>query len=204
MITAFRLCITLSLVLTLSACEQKKESPDAGLPAFGAPDAPATTQAEAAHKPLPQPCSLVSAADAQAVTTQPMAEMARDLLVCAYNSTGGAGNAGNFTTLMVNLSDNDDEAMAVDVFRAIAGQSGKLNKMVNDQMGEKTRKSGQTFDGLGDEARLNVSNADLTSNTTLVVRKGRVVLTLAVIGMGGDPESGARLETLARKIMVAL
>jgi hypothetical protein len=105
---------------------------------------------------------------------------------------------------MVNLSNNDDEAMAVDVFRAIAGLPGKLNKMVNDQMGEKTKKSGQTLDGLGDEARLMKGNTDMIGQTSLVVRKGVVVVNLTVIGMGSDPETGARLEALARKIVVAL
>ena len=195
-----RSTLLLMLALMLGACEQKKEAPEAGgLPAFSEPDQPADTAA--AQKPLPAPCSLVSAADAQAVTAQPMAVMSDEPNLCAFNSTGAAGN---FTTLMVNLSNNDDEAMAIDVFRAIAGLPGKLNKMVNDQMGEKTKKSGQTLDGLGDEARLVGGNTDLVGQTSLVVRKGRVVLNLSVIGMGSDPETGARLEALARKIVVAL
>lgn len=195
-----RSTLLLMLALMLGACEQKKEAPEAGgLPAFGEPDQPADTAA--AQKPLPTPCSLVSAADAQAVTAQPMAVMSDEPELCAYNSTA---SAGTFTTLMVNLSNNDDEAMAIDVFRAIAGLPGKLNKMVNDQMGETTKKSGQTLDGLGDEARLMKGNTDMIGQTSLVVRKGRVVLNLSVIGMGSDPETGARLEALARKIVVAL
>jgi hypothetical protein len=195
-----RSTLLLMLALMLGACEQKKEAPEAGgLPAFGEPDQPADTAA--AQKPLPPPCSLVTAADAQAVTAQPMAVMSDEPELCAYNSTG---SAGAFTTLMVNLSNNDDEAMAVDVFRAIAGLPGKLNKMVNDQMGEKTKKSGQTLDGLGDEARLMKGNTDMIGQTSLVVRKGVVVVNLTVIGMGSDPETGARLEALARKIVVAL
>ena len=195
-----RSTLLLMLALMLGACEQKKEAPEAGgLPAFGEPDQPADTAA--AQKPLPAPCSLVSAADAQAVTAQPMAVMSDEPELCAYNSTA---SAGTFTTLMVNLSNNDDEAMAIDVFRAIAGLPGKLNKMVNDQMGEKTKKSGQTLDGLGDEARLVGGNTDMVGQTSLVVRKGRVVLNLSVIGMGSDPETGARLEALARKMVVAL
>ena len=196
-----RTTLLLMLTLMLGACEQKKEAPGAeGLPAFGGPDQPVETSA-AAHKPLPAPCSLVSAADAQAVTAQPMAVMSNEPELCAYNSTA---SAGTFTTLMVNLSKNDDEAMAIEVYHAIAGLPGKLNKMVNDQMGEKTKKSGQTLDGLGDEARLVGGNTDLVGQTSLVVRKGRVVLNLSVIGMGSDPETGARLEALARKIVVAL
>ena len=195
-----RSTLLLMLALMLGACEQKKEAPEAGgLPAFGEPDQPADTAA--AQKPLPAPCSLVSAADAQAVTAQPMAVMSDEPELCAYNSTA---SAGTFTTLMVNLSNNDDEAMAIDVFRAIAGLPGKLNKMVNDQMGEKTKKSGKTLDGLGDEARLVGGNTDMVGQTSLVVRKGRVVLNLSVIGMGSDPETGARLEALARKMVVAL
>ena len=201
MSACLRTTLLLVLALMLGACEPKKEAPEAeGLPAFGGPDQPAETSV-AAQKPLPAPCKLVSAAEAQAVTAQPMAVMSDEPNLCAFNSTGAAGN---FTTLMVNLSNNDDEAMAIDVFRAIAGLPGKLNKMVNDQMGEKTKKSGQTLDGLGDEARLVGGNTDLVGQTSLVVRKGRVVLNLSVIGMGSDPETGARLEALARKMVVAL
>jgi hypothetical protein len=152
-------------------------------------------------KALPAPCSLVSVADAQLVVAQPMAVMSSEAELCAYQS---AGQAGDFTSLMINLNDNDDEAMAIDVFRAIAGQSGKLNKMVNDQIGEKTKKSGQSLDGLGDEAKLNTSNAGLVGNTSLVVRKGTVILNISIIGMGSDPSAPARLEALARKIVVAL
>ena len=135
MSACLRTTLLLVLALMLGACEPKKEAPEAeGLPAFGGPDQPAETSV-AAQKPLPAPCKLVSAAEAQAVTAQPMAVMSDEPNLCAFNSTGAAGN---FTTLMVNLSNNDDEAMAIDVFRAIAGLPGKLNKMVNDQMGEKT------------------------------------------------------------------
>ena len=71
-------------------------------------------------------------------------------------------------------------------------------------MGEKTKKSGQSLDGLGDEAWLSTSNADLIGNTSLIVRKGTVVLNMSIIGMGSDPTAPARLEALARKIVVAL
>jgi hypothetical protein len=98
---------------------------------------------------------------------------------------------------MINLNDNEDEAMAIDVYRAISGQSGKLNKMVNDQMGEKTKKSGQSLEGLGDEAKLNSSNADLVGNTSLVVRKGTVILNMSIIGMGSDPTSRRALRSLS-------
>ncbi len=196
-----RTTLLLMLALMLGACEQKKEAPGAeGLPAFGGPDQPAETTA-APKKTLPAPCSLVSAADAQAVTAQPMAVMSNEPELCAYNSTA---SAGAFTTLMVNLSNNDDEEMAVAVFRGIAGLPGKLNKAVNDQLGETTKKSGQTIDGLGDEARLVKGNTDMVGQTFLVVRKGQVVFNLSVIGMGSDPETGSRLEALARKIVVAL
>jgi hypothetical protein len=196
-----RTTLLLMLALMLGACEQKKEAPETGgLPAFGGPDQPAETKA-AAHKPLPSPCTLVSAADAQAVTAQPMAVMSDDPKLCAYNSTAGGGN---FTTLMINLSDNDDEAMAIDVYRVIAQLPGKLNNTVNDQLGATTKKSGQAIDGLGDEARLVKGNTDMVGQTFLVVRKGRVVLNLSVIGMGNEPATGTRLEALARKIVVAL
>jgi hypothetical protein len=195
-----RRILPLLMVLALSACQDKNDNNVSGLPSFDEENksvAAAATQ----KKPLPQPCSLVSIADAQVVVAQPMAVMSSDEKLCAYQS---AGQAGDFTSLMINLSDNEDEAMAIEIYRAISGQSGKLNKMVNDQMGEKTKKSGQSLDGLGDEAWLSTSNADLIGNTSLIVRKGTVVLNMSIIGMGSDPTAPARLEALARKIVVAL
>jgi hypothetical protein len=188
-------------VLVLSACQDKNNNKVSDLPAFGAPDSTATPSAPVKKKALPEPCALVSVAEAQVAVGQPMTLTSSDAKLCAYQSTG---QAGDIASLMVNLSDNDDEAMAVDVFRALTGQSGKLNKMVNDQMGEKTQKSGRSLDGLGDEARLNSSNADMIGNTSLIVRKGSIVLNLSIIGMGSDPAAGERLEALARKIVVAL
>ena len=184
-----RTTLLLMLALMLGACEQKKEAPEAeGLPAFGGPDQPAEASV-AAHKALPAPCSLVSAADAQAVTAQPMAVMSNEPELCAYNSTA---SAGAFTTLMVNLSNNDDEAMAIDVFRAIAGLPGKLNKMVNDQMGEKTKKSGQTLDGLGDEARLMKGNTDMIGQMMEGVPE-MIVKTMIPARRLGKPEEVAEL-----------
>jgi type IV secretory pathway VirB10-like protein len=200
MMTSTRKILPLLMVLLLSACDNKNDNKVSGLPSFDEENktvAVTTVQ----KKALPAPCSLVSVADAQLVVAQPMAVMSSEAELCAYQS---AGQAGDFTSLMINLNDNDDEAMAIDVFRAIAGQSGKLNKMVNDQIGEKTKKSGQSLDGLGDEAKLNTSNAGLVGNTSLVVRKGTVILNISIIGMGSDPSAPARLEALARKIVVAL
>jgi len=187
-------------VLALSACQDKNDNKVSDLPSFDEENK-SIAAAVAEKKPLPPPCSLVSLADAQVVIAQPMVLMSNEKELCAYQS---AGQAGDFTSLMINLSDNEDEAMAIEVFRAIAGQSGKLNKMVNDQIGEKTKKSGQSLEGLGDEARLNASNTGMVGNNSLVVRKGSVVLNLSIIGMSSDPAAPARLEALARKIVVAL
>lgn len=200
MMTSTRRILPLLMVLVLSACDSKNDNNVSGLPSFDEENK-SVAAAAAQKKALPPPCSLVSVADAQVVVAQPMAVMSNDEKLCAYQSTG---QAGNFTTLMINLNDNEDDAMAIDVYRALTGQSGKLNKMVNDQLGEKTKKSGQSLEGLGDEARLNSSNADLIGNTSLVVRKGTVILNMSIIGMGSDPTSPARLEALARKIVVAL
>ena len=200
MMTSTRKILPLLMVLLLSACDNKNDNKVSGLPSF---DEENKTVADTAvqKKALPVPCSLVSVADARVVVAQPMAVMSSDEKLCAYQS---AGQAGDFTSLMINLSDNEDEAMAIEVYRALTGQSGKLNKMVNDQIGEKTKKSGQSLDGLGDEAKLNTSNAGLVGNTSLVVRKGTVILNISIIGMGSDPTAPARLEALARKIVVAL
>ena len=200
MMTSTRKILPLLMLLLLSACDNKTDNNVSGLPSFDEENK-SVAVAEVQKKALPAPCSLVSVADAQVVIAQPMALMSNEKELCAYQS---AGQAGDFTSLMINLNDNEDEAMAIEIYRAIAGQSGKLNKMVNDQMGEKTKKSGQSLEGLGDEARLNTSNADLIGNTSLVVRKGTVVLNMSIIGMGSDPTAPARLEALARKIVVAL
>ena len=198
MMTSTRKILPLLMVLLLSACDNKNDNKESGLPSFDEENKTVAVTTTVQKKALPAPCSLVSVADAQLVVAQPMSSEAES---CAFQS---AGQAGDFTSLMINLNDNDDEAMAIDVFRAIAGQSGKLNKMVNDQIGEKTKKSGQSLDGLGDEAKLNTSNAGLVGNTSLVVRKGTVILNISIIGMGSDPTAPARLEALARKIVVAL
>lgn len=200
MILQMRIAPTMLMIMMLSACQDKNDNKISVLPSFD-DKSRAVAHPAAENKPLPKPCSLASVADAQLVVAQPMALMSSDDKLCAYQS---AGQAGDFTSLMINLSDNDDEAMAVEVFRAIAGQSGKLNKMVNDQIGEKTKKSGQSLDGLGDEAQLNFSNAGMVGNGSLVVRKGSVVLNLSIIGMSSDPAAAKRLEALARKIVVAL
>jgi hypothetical protein len=194
-----RIASFLLLILPLWACEQKKETTVTGLPEFGATDQSA--HKVVANKTLPQPCTLVSAEDAKAVTSHSMTEMIREVPMCLYRSSD---SPASFTTLMINLSENDDEEMAIEVFRGIAGLPGKLNKMVNDQMASVTKKSAQMIEGLGDEARLVKGNTDKIGQTFLVVRKGRIVLTLTVIGMEGNAETGARLEALARKIMVAI
>ncbi len=201
MMTFTRKILPLLMVLLLSACDNKNDNKVSGLPSFDEENKTVAVTTTVQKKALPAPCSLVSVADAQLVVAQPMAVMSSEAESCAFQS---AGQAGDFTSLMINLNDNDDEAMAIDVFRAIAGQSGKLNKMVNDQIGEKTKKSGQSLDGLGDEAKLNTSNAGMVGNTSLVVRKGTVILNISIIGMGSDPTAPARLEALARKIVVAL
>jgi hypothetical protein len=183
------------------ACQDKDANKVTDLPSFDSSQDNALTAPIPKKKPLPEPCTLVSLEDAQVVIAQPMAVMSSDAKLCAYQS---AGHAGDFTSLMINLTDNEDEAMAIDVYRAIAGLSGKLNKMVNEKMGETTKKSARNLDGLGDEARLSLGNTDLIGNTTLVVRKGTVVLNFSIIGMGSDPTAAERLEALARKVVVAL
>ncbi len=183
------------------ACQDKDANKVTDLPSFDSPQDNTLSAPIPKKKPLPEPCTLVSVADAQVVIAQPMAVMSSEAELCAYQSTG---RAGDFTSLMINLTENEDEAMAIEVYRAIAGLPGKLNKMVNEKMGETTKKSARNLDGLGDEARLSLGNTDLIGNTTLVVRKGTVVLNFSIIGMGSDPTAGERLEALARKVVVAL
>nr|WP_315492013.1 hypothetical protein [uncultured Rhodoferax sp.] len=150
---------------------------------------------------LPTPCSLVSATDAKTVIAQTMTEMSNDDKLCMYAS---ADQPGNFTSMLVNLSWADDNDMASQIYRGIAGLPGKLNKMTNDQVGSKTKKSGRALDGVGDEAWLSSGNMDVMGSASVVVRKGLVVLNITVSGMGTDPAIAERLEALARKVVTQL
>jgi hypothetical protein len=163
-------------------------------PAFDQPDSNPVAAAKPAT-PLPRACDLVSAEQAQATLNQSANLMSDDAEVCVYAS---ADNPGSITMLMVLVSDNEDIAMAQEVFNGITGMQGNLSALVNQQLDVKTRKSGQELDDLGDEAWLSASNTDLVGGQQLVVRKGTRLLTLNVTGMGSRDGLARRMQTLAR------
>lgn len=185
-------------LLALCACGKSEVTASSGdWPAFDQPQSP-TPQA-VAKKALPQACALVSAEQAQALLQQPVSLMSEDPENCLYAS---AGNPGQITMLMVALVQNDDVAMAQTVFNALTGLQGKLSSTVNAQLGEKTKKSGQELEDLGDEAWLSASNMDLIGSKQLVARQGAVIFHLNITGMtkgqGLDQGLDARLTALAR------
>ena len=105
------------------------------------------------------------------------------------------------TMLMVNLVQNEDLAMAQTVFQSLTGLQGDLSGMVNAQLAEKTRKSGQELDDLGDEAWLSGSQMDLIATRQIVARKGTVIFNLNITGMSKTAKLegfDARLVALAR------
>ena len=185
------------IALAVSGCGKGSESaaPAAGdWPSFDEPSAKAVAKAA-----LPKACALVSAEQAEAVLKQPVSLMSDEPENCIWAS---AGNPGQITMLMVNVSDNDDMAMAQTVFNALTGLQGNLSSTVNAQLGEKTKKSGQELEDLGDEAWVSGSNMDLIGTQQLVVRKGVRILTLNITGMtkgkGMSEGIAARMESLAR------
>jgi hypothetical protein len=189
----------LTLLLTvasLAACggEQASAEQTTSWPSFDQPSAavkPKSTNA----KPLPNACALVSAAQAQVVLAQNVSPMNDEPENCIWVSSD---SPGSITMLMVQVSDNEDEEMAQQVFNGITGLQGNLNELVNQNVGAKTKKSGQELDQLGDEAWLSASNADLIGAQQLVVRKGTRLLTLNVTGMGKTDGLAQRMEALAR------
>jgi len=190
--------LTLLSLVALAACNKSSEtaaSPVSEWPSFDQP-APAP---KVASTPPPKACALVSAEQAQRVLAQPVSLMSDEPENCIWAS---AGNPGQITMLMVNVSDNDDVAMAQTVFNALTGLQGNLSSSVNAQLGEKTKKSGQELEDLGDEAWVSGSNMDLIGTQQLVVRKGARILTLNITGMtkgkGMADGLASRMEALAR------
>lgn len=189
--------LTLLLALvSLAACsgEQASAEQSTNWPSFDQPsvaEKPKTTAA----KPLPNACALVSAEQAQAVLQQNASTMNDEPESCIWVSSD---SPGSITMLMVQVSDNEDEDMAQQVFNGITGLQGNLNELVNQNVGAKTKKSGQELDDLGDEAWMSASNADLIGTQQLVVRKGTRLLTLNVTGMGKTDGLAQRMEALAR------
>lgn len=103
--------------------------------------------------------------------------MADEPETCTYNSKGNMTDIAPFTMLIITLMPNTNVAEAQETMQ--------MSLKMQDFMG-----------GVND-AYLHVGNLDLLSNTQLIFRKGRVVMTLGAVGLKGEPEV-SKLENLAR------
>lgn len=185
------------LLIVLGACggetaPQRSASKEADWPSFDAPPPKAAAQ----QKPLPRACQLVTEKEAVAVLDQPVGLMGDEVENCMWAS---AGNPGHITMLMVQISREDSVESADTVFGAMTSMPGDLNALINGQMGERTLKSGQEIDDLGDAAWRSASNADLIGTEQLVVRSGTVVIQFNITGM----TKTGKLEGLSQRLEVA-
>jgi hypothetical protein len=181
-----RLALAGALVLALAAC-QPSAAPQAA-------SAPALATARA--------CVLLDREAAKAVLAQSVEPMNDDADNCMWRS---ADSPMAFTTLMLTLVNSDDDAMAAQVYEGVAGIGSKLGKLVNQPLGQTTRKTVRVIDGLGDEAVFLASNmGEMVQSRQVVVRKGRRVAAFVLTGMGESDGAAARLEAAARRAVERL
>lgn len=195
--------LAIALALLRAGCSQASSGGDD--PAWPSPDdAASTAKPDEPPADLPAPCTLVTADDAQAVIGSEVGEMANDQDVCMW---AGGDNPGAITMLMVQLIRADSPDETATLFDNLAGLSGNLGMMVNEPLGKPTRKSGQDIEGLGDAAWCSASNADLIGTQQLIVRSGRVLLTLNVTGLTKDGRQASlcpQLEAAGRQAFARL
>jgi len=175
---------SLSLLLGLLAACSKTESPSAAVEA-------ATPMAKTAATPaeLPRPCAFLSSEQASAILGNEAGLMVDEPGNCSYTASAGVGQ---IAFLMLAVDRHQDEATAIEIYNSLTGLNPKLSKLTNDMAGEKTKKSGEQIDGLGDEAALAGGNFDLIGTRTLTVRKGAVVIHYNLTGMSSPakPKDG--------------
>jgi hypothetical protein len=181
-----RLALAGALVLALIACQPAAAPPPGAAQAASAP-AVATLR----------PCALLDREAAKAVLAQSVEPMNDDAENCMWRS---ADSPMAFTTLMLTLVNNDDDAMAAQVYEGVSGLGSKLGKLVNQPLGQTTRKTVRVIEGLGDEAMYSASNmGEMVQSSQVVVRKGRRVAAFVLTGMGESGGAAARLEAAARR-----
>jgi hypothetical protein len=188
------LTVTFSVSLLASGCGNKAGNASTDWPSTN--DTPATAIAEDA--PLPRACSLITATEAEAVIGSSAGQMADDPENCMW---AGGANPGQLTMLMVQIMRGGTAAETASLFDNLTGLTGNLNMAANEQLGKKTRKSGQEIEGLGDAAWCSASNADLIGAQQLIVRSGTLILSLNVTGMSkGEKQASlcSRLEAAGR------
>lgn len=153
----------------LGCSDAGKGSPSAA----ATPVTAAAKDAAADDAPLPNPCTLLSAAEASAVLGSEAGLMVDEPENCTYTASAGVGQ---ISFLMLSADRHGSTAEAIEMYNALAGMNPQLGKLVNDLAGEKTRKRGESIDGLGDEALLTGGNFDLIGTRTLTIRKGTAVV----------------------------
>lgn len=181
-------------ILFAAGCNR---APDATSAAGAIPEATSTSESRTPTA-LPRACTLVTAAEAQAVIGQPVATMADEPENCMWVS---AGNPGQFTMFMVQVVRGESAAETRTLFESLTGATSDLNAMVNDRIGAQTRASGEAIGNFGDAAWRSRSNADMIGARQLIVRKGLAILVLNVTGMrkdGATDAFDARMEAAGR------
>ena len=164
----------------------------------------ASTTADEPPADLPRPCTLVTADEAQVVVGSEVGQMADDADVCMW---AGGDHPTQITMLMVQLFRADTVDETATLFENLAGLSGNLGMMVNESLEKPTRKSGQDIEDLGDAAWCSASNADLIGTHQLIVRRGRVLLSLNITGLTKDGRQASRcpqLEAAGRQAFARL
>ncbi len=181
----------LTLAFALSACGG--DAPQASTRTVDG--ATSTPETRAPSGPLPKACTLLDAAQAQAVLGQPAGLMSDDPENCLWASQG---HPGQIAMLMVQISEEASENDAETMFDAMVKAAGGVTGAVNAGIGAENRSHDGTLAGLGDRAWRTTGAIDAIAARQIVVRKGRRLLFLNVTGMRGDSGMDARLEQAAR------
>lgn len=169
----------IAAILLTSGCGKKADAESTDWPSVEAAAA-STASKDASAGPLPRACTLLTIEEAQTVIGQSAGQMADDPENCMWASSE---HPGRMTMLMVQVIRGGTTAETDSLYENLTGLTGNLNMAVNDQIGEKTRKSGQEIEGLGDAAWCSASNADLIGAQQLIVRNGTIILSLNITGM---------------------
>lgn len=177
---------TLLLPALLAACHGSAPPP------LAAP-ASATTAAPTS----PAACTRLSQSQAAQVLALPATRAIPDKPEnCSWNS---GREDMPFPVLNLSVNPLPDEASAARLFEATSRVQSKLSHGVNAALGEQTRRSGRAPEGLGDEAWLQADDMAGADTTLLVIRAGRTVYTLGVVGMGKTEGLAERLEAAGRR-----
>ncbi len=188
--------IVIGITLLATACNKDNPVASSEWPSV---DDPASKVNASPRADLPRACTLITAEEAQAVIGSAAAQMADEPENCMW---AGGDNPGRITMLMVQIIRADNATETAVLFDSLTGLSGNLNMTVNDQIGEKTRKSALEIEGLGDAAWCSSSNADLIGAQQMITRKGSLILSLNVTGMTKGERKASlcpALETATRK-----